>query len=65
MLNFVGWENEADVLAALEDMLESKLELVQSGESEGESAGIRSEVRDMIVEYRTGQSQHHFAVLQS
>lgn len=55
MLDFVGWENEADVLAALEDMLESKLELVQSGESEGESAEIRSEVRDMIVEYRTGQ----------
>ncbi|KAM0756459.1 SET domain-containing protein [Meredithblackwellia eburnea MCA 4105] len=57
----VGWENEMDVLSALEGMLESKVEGLRrwrcpgSGTGDGAGGGVRKEVLDMVLEYRRSQ----------
>lgn len=58
-VEFLGWENELDVLDALEGMLEGKAEALTivdlETDADASSAGdIRPEVREMIRTYRTG-----------
>lgn len=58
-LAFLGWENELDVLDALEEMLESKAEAlgavnIDEIATDPEQDSIRPEVREMIRIYRKG-----------
>lgn len=58
-LEWIGWENELDVLDALGGMLENKAAALLAVDVDADSAGdpsIRSEVRDMIRVYRQGAS---------
>ncbi|TKA58291.1 hypothetical protein B0A53_00028 [Rhodotorula sp. CCFEE 5036] len=56
---FLGWENELDVLDALEGMLEAKAEALTAVDLDAAAdpwlGEIRPEVREMIRTYRTGQ----------
>lgn len=58
-VEFLGWENELDVLDALEGMLEAKAEALNTvdldAEADSDMGEIRPEVREMIRTYRTGQ----------
>ncbi|GAA5975503.1 hypothetical protein JCM10908_005181 [Rhodotorula pacifica] len=59
-LAFLGWENELDVLDALEGMLEAKAEGLSAVNVDAEAAAqpsVRSEVKEMIKIYRRGQLQ--------
>ncbi|GAA5986198.1 hypothetical protein JCM11641_002886 [Rhodosporidiobolus odoratus] len=52
-VSFISWENELDVLDALEGMLVSKLQALETG---GEVSGdVREEVKEMVEIYRRGQ----------
>lgn len=55
---FLGWENELDVLDALEGMLEAKAEALTAVDLDAAAdpglGEIRPEVREMIRTYRTG-----------
>ncbi|GAA5835729.1 hypothetical protein JCM11251_007411 [Rhodosporidiobolus azoricus] len=52
-LGFIGWQNELDVLDALEGMLHGKLQaLVGQNEVKGD---VRNDVRQMVDIYRRGQ----------
>ncbi|KAL8284115.1 hypothetical protein RQP46_004864 [Phenoliferia psychrophenolica] len=51
----VGWENEMDVLSALEGMLEAKLAGVVRSPVESGEGDVRDSVRAMVDEYRRGQ----------
>ncbi|GAA6008631.1 hypothetical protein JCM10207_007185 [Rhodosporidiobolus poonsookiae] len=63
VLGFVGWENELNVLDALEGMLESKLNGLQtSGEASGE---VRPDVREMVETYRESQMSILTAALET
>lgn len=53
ILEFVSWENELDVLSMLEEMLETKLELLNSVEEAGKL--VRKDVEASITEYRSGE----------
>lgn len=57
-VEFLGWENELDVLDALEGMLEAKAEALNTvdldAEADSDMGEIRPEVREMIRTYRTG-----------
>ncbi|GAA5890206.1 hypothetical protein JCM5296_002850 [Sporobolomyces johnsonii] len=57
VVGFVSWENELDVLDALEGMLQSKLQALESGDAGSEAAaeGVRPEVAEMVRIYRRGQ----------
>ncbi|GAA5858413.1 hypothetical protein JCM1840_001192 [Sporobolomyces johnsonii] len=57
VVGFVSWENELDVLDALEGMLQSKLQGLESGDAGSEAAaeGVRPEVAEMVRIYRRGQ----------
>ena len=63
---FVSWENELDVLDALEGMLHSKLRALQQGAAAGGGAaaadGVRPEVARMVEVYRQGASLSIHAV---
>lgn len=61
-VGFVSWENELDVLDALEGMLVSKLQALQQGEAADELAGIRPEVLEMVQIYRQGASSRHLVL---
>ena len=58
-VEFLGWENELDVLDALEEMLEGKAEALTAVDLDaaadpGLVGEIRPEVREMIRTYRLG-----------
>lgn len=56
VLGFLGWENELDVLDALEGMLESKLQGLRSGAEAAKGVqGVREGVRETVDEYRRGE----------
>ncbi|GAA5944299.1 hypothetical protein JCM3775_003319 [Rhodotorula graminis] len=52
---FLSWENELDVLASLEGMLESKLHALRQGAAGASAEGVRPEVAHMVEVYRQGQ----------
>ncbi|GAA6000217.1 uncharacterized protein JCM10292_004039 [Rhodotorula paludigena] len=56
-VGFVSWENELDVLDAIEGMLVSKLQALQQGAAADESDGVRPEVLEMVQIYRQGQTK--------
>ncbi|GAA5912543.1 hypothetical protein JCM6882_004797 [Rhodosporidiobolus microsporus] len=53
LCSFVSWENELDVLDALEGMLHGKLEALEGGAEVENDA--RDDVREMVEIYRRGQ----------
>ncbi|BGP38834.1 hypothetical protein JCM10449v2_002772 [Rhodotorula kratochvilovae] len=54
-VGFVSWENELDVLDALEGMLLSKLQALQAGAGVAQQ-GVRPDVAQMVQVYRQGQA---------
>ncbi|GAA6055931.1 hypothetical protein JCM3770_005599, partial [Rhodotorula araucariae] len=54
-VGFVSWENELDVLDALEGMLQSKLQALQAGAGAAQG-GVRPDVAQMVQVYRQGQA---------
>ncbi|GJN87614.1 hypothetical protein Rhopal_000569-T1 [Rhodotorula paludigena] len=56
-VGFVSWENELDVLDALEGMLVSKLQALQQGAVADKLDGVRPEVLEMVQIYRQGQTK--------
>lgn len=60
VLGFLGWENELDVLDALQGMLEMKLGGLKRGERaaiEVDDNQVRSGIRENVDEYRRGVFQ--------
>jgi len=55
-VGFLSWENELDVLDALEGMLESKLHALRQGAAGASAEGVRPEVAQMVDVYRRGAS---------
>ncbi|GAA5910166.1 hypothetical protein JCM8208_006747 [Rhodotorula glutinis] len=55
VVGFLSWENELDVLDALEGMLESKLDALRQGAAGASAEGVRAEVAQMVDVYRQGQ----------
>lgn len=58
LLKFLGWENELDVLDALEGMLQAKLAGLRRSErlaSSADSSKIRPGVAENVAEYRRGE----------
>ncbi|GAA5920831.1 hypothetical protein JCM1841_005116 [Sporobolomyces salmonicolor] len=56
VVGFVSWENELDVLDALEGMLQSKLQGLESADASSHAAqGVRPDVAEMVRIYRRGQ----------